>query len=297
MRQTRLQIAKKDILAHFDALPSGILRHSDIARILSEQKAFWRLAQSTTTRQLIAYLLKSGRLSEFVFPFPKPYKKEVRYAWGSHTLHEVILALKPNGYFSHYTAMSFHGLTEQIPKTIYVNQEQKNSGPSNPNLTQRAIDAAMRRPVRTTGNIANVNDTRICIISGKNTEACGVTTGQVHSVDGHPLGLLRFTDLERTLIDAAVRPAYSGGVFEVRKAFELAVKRLSVNILAATLHKLQFVYPYHQVVGYYLQSAGCDAARLAPIRAIPMEFDFYLTHGMKETRYVPEWRLHVPDGF
>jgi len=27
-----------------------------------------------------------------------------------------------------------------------------------------------------------------------------------------------------------------------------------------------------------------------------MEFDFYLAHDMKETQYVKEWRLHIPEG-
>lgn len=35
---------------------------------------------------------------------------------------------------------------------------------------------------------------------------------------------IRVTDLERTLIDIAVRPAYSGGVFEVLEAFKNALK-------------------------------------------------------------------------
>ena len=46
---TRLQIAKPDILRHFDELPQKVLRLGDIQRILKEQREFWRLAQSTTS--------------------------------------------------------------------------------------------------------------------------------------------------------------------------------------------------------------------------------------------------------
>jgi len=57
---------------------------------------------------------------------------------------------------------------------------------------------------------------------------------------------VRVTNLERTLIDAVVRPAYSGGVFEVAKAFELAKDQVSVNAMGAMLGKLRFAYPFHQ---------------------------------------------------
>ena len=66
-------------------------------------------------------------------------------------------------------------------------------------------------------------------------------------------GPLRFTNLERTLIDAAVRPVYAGGVFEVRKAYQLAKEKVSVNRLAALLQKLNYIYPYHQAIGFYLE--------------------------------------------
>ena len=112
-----------------------------------------------------------------------------------------------------------------------------------------------------------------------------------------PLGRLRFTSLERTLIDIAVRPIYSGGISEVAKAYRFAQERVSVNVLAATLDKLNYVYPYHQAIGFYLERAGYKPTQLDLLRRFPMKFDFYLMHGMKETQYVKDWRLHIPKDF
>jgi len=296
MNKTRLSIARPDILRHFDQLPDKIHRQKDIARHLDEQRSFWRLAMSTTVQDFIRYLADSGKLTKIVFPFPKPYKKEIRYAWGEVTLYEVMLTLKPGCYFSHYTAMAFLGLTEQLPKTTYVNFEQFNAGPTNGELTQKGIDMAMRRPVRVSGNIAETKDFRVCIVSGKNTQNYGVIEEPVMGA-GKSLGKLRYTRMERTLVDIAVRPVYSGGVAEVLKAYRLAKDRVSVNVLAATLEKLAYTYPYHQVIGFYLERAGYKSSQLDLLRRFPMEFDFYLTHGMKETEYNKDWRLHVPKGF
>jgi len=212
-------------------------------------------------------------------------------------LREVMLTLKPNCHFSHYSAMQLHGLTEQVPKTTYINFEQQLASNPTGELAQKNIDAAFRRPVRTTKYIAETDQFRVCILNGKNTGYLGV-----EEIDHRPAGggrkfKIRLTGIERTLIDVAVRPVYSGGVFEVFKAYRLARETVSVNKLAAMLQKLRFIYPYHQVIGYYLERSGYRSTQIDLLRRFPMEFDFYLEHNMKQTEYVKAWRLYVPKGF
>ena len=112
--------------------------------------------------------------------------------------------------------------------------------------------------------------------------------------DGAPL---RVTSIERTLIDAVVRPIYSGGVFEVARAYRAAKGRASVAALAQMLHKLNYTYPYHQSIGFYLEKAGFSAKEVELMREIPMEFDFYLDYAMRQTEYNDRWRLNIPKGF
>jgi predicted transcriptional regulator of viral defense system len=160
-------------------------------------------------------------------------------------------------------------------------------------LTQAAIHGAFRGKARVSGNVAETKDFRVCIISGKNTGNLGVI--EKTAVPG--AGPLRFTNLERTLIDIAVRPVYAGGVFEVRKAYELAMGKVSVEKLVRMLRKLAYTYPYHQAIGYYLERAEYEPSQVKLLHELPMEFDFYLTHQMSQTDYVKKWRLFVPKGF
>ena len=94
-----------------------------------------------------------------------------------------------------------------------------------------------------------------------------------------------------------MRPVYGGGVAEVLKAFREARGRVSVNRLRALLEKMEFLYPYHQAVGFYLERAEYAPGALKLFRELPQVFDFYLTHDMGATDFVPQWRLHVPRGF
>jgi len=294
MNHTRLQIAKPDIVRHFDQLDQRVFRRSDLTSILDEQRAFWRLAQSTTAQRFIHFLSESAKLTTIRFPFPN--RPETCYAWGNASYLEALLTIKPGSYLCHYSAVKIHGLTEQIPKTIYANIEQPAKRHRDKQLVQSRIDAAFRAKVRVSNNVAETADFRICLLNGMQTQNLGVIDQDIIDDQGNP-AKVRVTNLERTMIDIAVRPVYSGAVFEVLKAYQAARERASVNRLTAILQKLDYIYPYHQVIGFYLDRAGYMPAAVDLLRRFPIHFDFYLTHAMGQTDYIKEWRLHVPQGF
>jgi predicted transcriptional regulator of viral defense system len=106
--------------------------------------------------------------------------------------------------------------------------------------------------------------------------------------------LVDTTKLERTLIDIVVRPVYAGGPHEVVRAYETAASRISMNTLIATLKKLDYVYPYHQAIGFLLQKVGVPETQLAKLEALGLEWDFYLAHQISDPLYDSRWRLFYP---
>ena len=183
------------------------------------------------------------------------------------------------------------GLTDQLPKRIHVNREQSPKG-SPGNITQEGIDGAFSRLQRRSGYVFKYKDWQYVLISGKNTERL-----EVVSMEGPAREALEVTNLERTLIDIVVRPAYAGGIYQVLEAYESAKERVSVNTLVATLKKLRYVYPYHQAIGFYMQRAGYEPDRCNRLLRLGLEFDFYLAHDIREKAYDPQWRLYFPKGF
>jgi hypothetical protein len=298
MNRTRIQIAKADIVKHFDQLPKHALKLKEIRTILASQRAFWRLAQSTTAERFIDFLKEHAKLREVEFPFPQ--RAERCYIWGDLPLLSILLSLMKDLYFSHYTAVRLHGLTEQSPTTIYITDERSSSGGSDQRepvkLGQAEIDQAFSRAPRVSHNWVEHAGKKIYLLNGAHTGHLGIVTERVTDEGGQEV-LARLTNLERTLIDITVRPVYAGGVFEVAKAFELAKDRVSINRLVAMLRKLNFAYPYHQTIGYYLERAGYKPSQIDLIRRLPIEHDFYLMHQMGETSYIKQWRLSVPSGF
>ena len=201
---------------------------------------------------------------------------------------EVGLSLRTGSYVCHGAAVFLHGLTEQFPRTIYVNKEQTPKPPPRGVLTQAAINRAFAKPQRSSRHAYRYEKRRIVLVSGKHTHNLGVVN--------HPSQRLRLTNLERTLIDITVRPRYAGGVFQVATAFATAASHASLSTLRSYLAHMNYRYPYHQALGFYLQRAGIAAKALRPLQDLGLEFDFYLDYSMASPRYDSDWRVFYPRG-
>ena len=291
MKNTRLKIAKPDIIKAFDSLSQNIFKRSDIDKILSKNRGIWRLTELTSTNDFVKYMVEKSKLEVVRFAFPS--RNILRYAWGKPSMYGLFLSLRPNAYFCQYTAMYLHGLTEQIPKSVFLNAEQSPKPQNAASLDQGRIDNAFKGKPRLSNNKASYEDFSIYILSGKNTDNLGVI--EIETPEGE---MVPVTNIERTLIDITVRPFYAGGVFEVLKAFRLAHGKVSINKLTATLKKLNYKYPYHQAIGFYLEKTGLYKKSVVNLlRKFEIQYDFYLNYGMKEKDYSEEWRLFFPKGF
>lgn len=290
-RRSQLSIAKRDILSYFDGLPQRVYSDAELTGVLSERRAAWRLAERTSTRDFIAFLEREGKLRARLFRSHAYERETTRYSWGEASPYELACAFNRKGYLSHASAVALHGLTDLIPKKLYLNVEQSPKPSGSGSLTQHRIDFAFSRRQRQSNLSYELDDWTITVLSGKNTGRLGVV--QISGSQSEPL---QVTNLERTLIDIAVRPAYAGGIFQVLEAYRGAREGVSVNRLVATLRKLAYIYPYHQAIGFLMERAGYDVKRLTLLEELGIEYKFYLTHEIGDPEYDSKWRLFYPKG-
>ena len=283
--RSRLEISKNDIIDYFAKAENRIYSDAQLSGILYDNMNIWRLAQNTTTKKFTAFLLRKGILKKAELTSEK--RTIERYFHKQASVYEIAASIKSRAYLSHYTAMFMHDLTDQVPKTLYITYEQPAKDIKKTKLQQDRIDYAFRNPVHTSKDIYSWGDNKFCLINGKYTDTIGVTQQ----------GDIKVTNVERTLIDAAVRPVYSGGIYQVLEAYKRAKSNISVNKLVAMLKKINYIYPYHQVIGFYLNKAGYRSDLLQLLQDIEMKYDFYVTHTMKNTAYSKKWRLYYPRGF
>jgi hypothetical protein len=284
-------------------LDTGHLRafqYSDLTRLVEQRGTALGIPEGLSVSRVAAFLSSRGKLREIKFTPEdnaattegRSYPSIKRYIWGDPSPYARGLSLRRNAYLSHASAVFLHGLTAQIPKTIYVNREQTPKPALAPHsLTQEGINRAFKNNPRTSRYVVTEGDYRYVLLSGKATGRLEVT--ELPWVEGE---LLELTKLERTLIDITVRPTYGGGVFQVLEAYRAAKEKVSVRTLVATLKKLDYLYPYHQAIGFYMERAGYGPKQLDPLRKLGFQFDFYLANSIENPTYNQEWRLFYPQG-
>src|SRR5215208_1393177 len=301
------KVWQQKTLAFFEGYPKRVFIRRELASVLEQEREHLGMPASLSLGRFIDFLEAHGRLVEVkipsvsehteddgptdsaVDPPPGPYQPFSRYIWGEASPFEVALSLRRGSYLSHASAVFMHGLTQQIVRTVYANKEQSPKPTADGTLIQSRIDVAFQRPPRRSNYVFIYRGTRLILVNGKNTGNLEVS--EVAGPAGQPYPT---TKLERTLIDITVRPEYAGGVFEVLEAFRGARERASVPTMIATLKRLQYVYPYHQALGFYLQRAGFSNAAVERLRALGLHYDFYLTYKMPAPQYDPTWRIYYP---
>ena len=284
-----LDFLKPKIISILESHEKDIFNSQDLISIMNHCKENLGLTKSTKAEEFIKFLLENKILKKYTLLFED--KELERYSLKKDAnIYELALSIKKNAYFSHYTALYLNNLTDNIPKNIYINIEQTKKENKSNTLTQENIDKAFSKDARTTNNFYKFkgNFEKIFCLNGKYTDKKGVK--DILFEDSY----LPVTNIERTLIDITVRPQYAGQTSEVLNAFKMAKDTVSVNKLNAMLKQLDYVYPYHQAIGLYMQKAGYSEKKLNLLKKNPIQFDFYLAHNMKDPLYSDEWKIYYP---
>ncbi|WP_082871982.1 type IV toxin-antitoxin system AbiEi family antitoxin domain-containing protein [Thermococcus piezophilus] len=145
---------------------------------------------------------------------------------GEYTLHEFIigsLLVKPSA-IAYWSALNYHGFTEQIPNTVFVQ------------TTARKKKQDLR-----------IFGVRYKIVRIKPEKFFGI---EKVWIEGFQVSI---TDGEKTVIDCLDKPRYCGGIIEVAKAFreELDTERLREYALrmnnSAVIRRLGYLCDYFGV--------------------------------------------------
>lgn len=284
--KSRFVIAESSIKAFFRDNIRKVYSKDQLGVVLEQNRTLWNLPVSMNTDKFIEKLFNSEIITKNEIIFTGTFLKKERYLTSGASVFQVAVSLVNKSYLSHYTAVYLHGLTNQVPKTIYVSFEQSKKNNIDRELEQRSIDSAFFKPQRKSRTTTLYEGFTLLLHNGMFSNRSGVFT----------LNDLPVTNIERTLIDIAVRPGYAGGVDSVLGIYRRAINKISINKLMAILDKLNFIYPYHQAIGFYLQKAGVSESKLEVLRQKKMLFDFYLTYEISEKEYNNTWKIYHPKG-
>jgi predicted transcriptional regulator of viral defense system len=278
------QIQKK-IRKYFERIPEGIFSRGDLSDILDQNRVKWD-ALEVSTPILAKFLVDKNLLTESVFTSAK-YRPIVRYIRGAPSPYLLALSLRKGSFLCHQSALELHGF-DSSGEVVYVNREQAPKvAPGG--MTQRSIDLAFKTPQRRSNYVFDYAGYQYVLVAGKNTGNAGVV-----EISRQKNGVVVATDLERTLIDIVVRPAYAGGVERVFRVYAEAARNVNISHMTEILKTLDYAYPYHQSIGFLLERAGLPEADYKNFRKLGTHFDFHLDYGLKHPAYDSKWHLYYP---
>lgn len=164
---------------------------------------------------------------------------------------EVAMALTDPAAISHWSALHFHGMTDQVPTDVFI---LTTTGASFPRV--RGTKGRQDRSGYPVG------DSYYRFIQMKpewffGTEKVWVGESRVS-----------ITDPERTLLDGIAMPYYCGDFAEVLHAFEVRGERLDLPRIISYALKLSNAMVKR--LGWILEHAGIDAVHLEPLARVPV---------------------------
>jgi hypothetical protein len=289
-RRTKLARGERDLIARLadsDRLVYTPHQLDEFFRAMREAKIY---ARQTAYEDFLAFAIRRGHLNQIAFHAPQYDNVILRFSKARATPLDLAASLRPTGYFSHGTAAYLNGLRPNPPTALFLNVEQSQKPkPSANSLTQASLERAFSGKQRQSQLFYTYETLTVTMLSGKHSGKLGVES--ILAANGRSFSA---TNLERTLVDLTVRPAYAGGINAVLECYRLAKERASIQKALQILDELDYVYPYAQAIGFLCQRAGFPDADLRPLRGRITSLKFYLTHGMKSPAFDETWQIYYP---
>ncbi len=162
---------------------------------------------------------------------------------------EVAMALVKPAAISHWTALHYHHLTEQVPRQVFVL------------TTTDAYPPRVRNSGKSSGYPAG--NTLYQFVQVKPERFFGIQKVWIHDAR------VTITDPERTLLDGLSRPQYFGDFAEILHAF--AVRGEALNLERIIEYALSWDAATSKRLGWILEHRGIEHKRLAPLAQIKIK--------------------------
>jgi predicted transcriptional regulator of viral defense system len=166
--------------------------------------------------------------------------------------YEIAMALVNPAAISHWSALHHHGLTEQLPRKVFVLTTTDVSVPRN----------RRPRPEKDKQGL-QVGDMTYQFVQVKPERYFG--TEKVWIGEAR----VTITDTERTLLDGLIRPQYCGDFAEVLYAFTASIADLDLRRITEYAQKLDVATAKR--LGWVLEHQGADLSKLEQLAALPIK--------------------------
>jgi hypothetical protein len=218
---------------------------NDIANILDELKEKNLVSNSLSQNDFYLKLLYDGLISHTITIRDV---EKIRYTLNKEfNIYDFVYSLERNGFFSMFTSLNIQGFTNFRENFIFISKERmQRVNFSSKNITQEAIDKAFSNKPRKTKAYNTIYNYNIVMLESNNTQGVGIINYNGYKV----------SSINRAFVEIISNIQYSKTPYDVIWEFRQLKDKLDINEIFKIIEKFDFIYPYYQLAGYYLEKIG-----------------------------------------
>ncbi len=211
---------------------------------------------------------------------------------------EIAMALFKDGYICFGTAIYWNEITGQVPTHYYVAKERntKSQIAHSMEIDDYYLQDHFMRPAVESSTFATYEGYKFILVDRNPTGNLGVISRKI-SLTQQKIAI-RYTNLERTLLDCAIFPDRAGGIKNVVECYLESRRRLSIEKMINYYKELNLTYPYWQRIGLILEKTNTanKARKWRDSFGIP-QFGFYIDRMFKSNwKFDESWKVSYPPG-
>lgn len=195
--------------------------------------------------------------------------------------YQFAISIKPKSFFSMTTSLFLQGYIEPN-NFIFVSYELLPKHIEHEELTQTAIDEAYKKPYRITHNYGQFEKDNIVLLSPKNTNQYGVI-----EFNGY-----KMSSINRCFVEMTVNVQYFKSSLHIIEIFKPLKNVLNINQILLIIEKFDFIYPYYQLFGYFLEQIGFIKNELSFFKQKVGKLKFYTDKQQETYFYNKYWQVY-----
>lgn len=278
MRQDKYTKNKEKILEYIRNY--GVFSFEQIYIILENLKDKNLVQQGMSSNMFYSKLLEDGLIS-YTVTFRDIQK--IRYTLNKEfNIYDFAYSLENKSFFPMFTSLNIQGLSNYRNNFVFISRERKERNNfTSRSLTQDAIDKAFSSNPRRTKAHDVINGYNLVSLESNNTEGIGIINYKGY----------RVSSINRAFVEIISNIHYFISPNNVINEFKIIKNKLDIDEILKIIEKFDFVYPYYQLAGYYLEEIGFTKNELFKFYSKKSDLIFYTVKNKEKYEFNEYWNI------
>lgn len=279
MKQDYFTFNKEDILKTIQAYE--FLSQEQLKEILEQLKDKSLVSSSLSYNSFLLKLIDKGLIQKSITI--RGHIK-TRYTFcQDFNIYDFCNSLEKNSFFSMSTALNIQGLSDFREEYIFVSKERSTKiEQGNVTLTQENIDNAFSKKPRRTNAYDKIDNHVVVLLEANKTD-----TFEVIEYNGY-----RVSSVNRAFVEMISNVQYLQSSEAIIEVFMKIKEKLNLDTIYNIIDKFDFIYPYFQLAGFYLEKIGFPKVELEKFYTKRSELNFYTQKNKNQYGFDGYWKIY-----